>query len=107
MANNNCKKMNFVENSGYSSVMNPSCMNKFRRAISNQPGVPVKRKRFTSDPAVIFFPIDDVIIEADENSSDNHSSFDDTVASQHGEVRIALEEASTTPFTMKMHPVEA
>jgi hypothetical protein len=79
MADNNCKKMNLWKNSGYSSAVNSFCPNKFRRAISDHPGVSVKRKRFISDASIIFFPIDDVIVEADENSSDDHSPFDDTV----------------------------
>ncbi len=98
--------MNLLKTSEYSSVVHSSHLDKMRRAISDQPGVPVKRKRFMSDTTIVFLSLDD-IVDNNENSSDVHSTLDDTFVSQHGEVRITLEEESTISPTMKMHPVEA
>jgi len=109
MADNGCQKMNLLENSEYSLDINSFYLNKFRRAISDQSGVPVsvKRKRRISDPTIVFLPSDDIIPENNENLSDEHSSSDDTFVSQDSEVRITIESESITASTVTMHPVKA
>ncbi|CAF1493617.1 unnamed protein product, partial [Rotaria sordida] len=99
--------MNQIENSEWPTVINSTYLNKYRRAISYEPGIPIKPKQFTSSNSVVFLPIDDDILEENENPSNQHSSSYDVVAPQNGEVRLTFEADSIKPSTRKMHSIKA
>ena len=101
MADDNYRKMNALENSERLTFENPVYLDKYRRAISDNPIIPAKRDRLTFNDLIVFLPTRGSITENNE-----HLSSDGNIVSQQHEVGITLEEKYVICFTTKMNPGE-
>ncbi|CAF2386851.1 unnamed protein product [Rotaria sp. Silwood2] len=107
MTDNNCKSINGFENFQWSTVINRLYLNKYRRVISNEPPIRIKLKRFISDSAMEFLPVQNSTVEKNDSPSNQSLSSDDVLVVQNSEVKITIEDESMMSSTRKMHPIKA
>ena len=95
-----------MNDSEKAETMGSQYLNKFRRAISEQPYA-ARRKRFDLDTDIIFMPVEDMTVEENENPIIDQPSHDDTAISspqRPSDIRIDLEVSS---YLKKLHPLNA
>ena len=84
--------------------MNYLYLNKYDRVMSDQSTIPIQGKQLQLDSTAIFLPYDGIVAENSEKTLEKHSLFETTSASQSDEVRLVMEESSSTS---KMHRIKA
>jgi hypothetical protein len=99
--------MSFLKNSANSTAVRPLYLNKYRRAISDHPAIPISRERFVSDATIVYLPMDNITVDNNENSFNEPLPSDDAFTSNHTDVRITIQEQPITSAMRKMHPFKA